>query len=160
MIHKYWHELFDLSLIIKGGIGIIETVSGFFVLFISRSAIDRIFAFFSSTELLEDPTDPVFSYLSASLTHLTSGAKIFAGIYVLIHGLLNLFIVIGLKRDKLWVYWVAMVSIILFMTYQIYRFAHTQAPGLIVLTILDLIFLIIIRHEHIYHTGRLKKNQL
>lgn len=81
---------------------------------------------------------------SAVATHLLSWAqhfsvetKAFYAFYLVSHGVVKLFLVIGLLRNKLWAYPASLVVLGLFIAYQLYRFSYTHGFGLIVLTLFD-----------------------
>ena len=52
---KHTRDFFDASVIMKGINGILETVGGFVLLFLSTARLDAITNFFLQAELGEDP---------------------------------------------------------------------------------------------------------
>ncbi|MHB8871338.1 MAG: DUF2127 domain-containing protein [Candidatus Doudnabacteria bacterium] len=148
---KNWHRLFELGLIIKGVNGVIETLSGFFVIFASKATINTLFFNLTRGELLEDPHDRLINFIMHSLGQLSTSTKLFAAIYILTHGLLNIFLAIQLYREKLWAYLVTINLMILFIIYQIYRISYNHSLILTLITIWDIIFVIVLWHEYKYH---------
>jgi len=94
-------------------------------------------------ELSEDPKDLVANYLLNSTRHLSSGTKTFAAIYLLWHGAVKVGLVAALLSRKRWAYPAAMAAFFLFLVYQIYRYSHTAAPALLVLSIIDILIIIL-----------------
>jgi uncharacterized membrane protein len=156
---KYWHEFFVISICIKILTGLVETVSGFLLLWMSPAALTLVLNRFSRGEQLEDPQDFFLIYAHQYLQHLTSGTKVFAGLYILSHGLINLVLVAGLIKEKTWAYLVAIGVLISFMTYQIFRVAMNHSLPLAVLTIFDAFFVVIIWHEYNYLTSKLANSK-
>lgn len=153
---KYWHEFFIISMCIKTLTGLVETVSGFLLLWISPLDLAGILNRFSRGETLEDPGDFFLAYSHQYLQHLTAATKDFAGLYILAHGLINLFLVLGLIKEKTWAYLVAIGVLISFMMYQLFRIAMNHSVPLSVLTVFDAFFVVIIWHEYNYLTRKLK----
>jgi uncharacterized membrane protein len=72
----------------------------------------------------------------------------FYAFYLLSHGLIKIFLVAGLLRNKLWAYPAALVVMSLFILYQLYRYTYTQSFGLIVLSVFDIVVIALIWHEY------------
>jgi uncharacterized membrane protein len=157
---KYWHEFFVISICIKTLTGLVETASGFVLLFMSPDALSRVLTRLSRGEQLEDPKDFFLAYAHQYLQHLSSGTRVFAGLYILAHGLINLVLVAGLIKEKTWAYLVAIGVLISFMLYQILRVAISHSLPLAVLTVFDAFFVIVLWHEYNYLTRKLAKRVL
>ena len=143
-----WHRLFRYGVVIKGFNGAWETLTGalFFLIGPARWAhwIERL----TSHELIENPKDNVIQFLLRNLENVPAGARVFAAVYVLCHGLLNIFLAIQLYRDRLWAYQVAIATLVLFMIYQTYRIHLYHSVLLTVITLFDVGFLILTCHEY------------
>jgi uncharacterized membrane protein len=63
------------------------------------------------------------------------------------HGLIKIFLVVGLLKEMLWSYPASLVVLAAFIVYQVYRYSYTGSVGLIVLTVFDLIVMILVWHE-------------
>jgi uncharacterized membrane protein len=66
----------------------------------------------------------------------------------LTHGIINMGLVVGLLANRLWAYPASLAILGAFVFYQVYRFTHTHALGLIMLTLFDLLVLWLIWHEY------------
>lgn len=153
---KRWHELFELGVALKGFNGIWEAASGFLVLFVNKAIFSTWFYTIARSEILEDPNDKFVIFFSHLLQNLSSDVKTFAAVYLLAHGLLNIFLAIQLYRDKHWAYLVTIGVMLLFMVYQIYRIAVHHSIFLAALTVIDALFIVLAWHEYKHHRERIK----
>ena len=145
---KYWHEFFVFGVWIKSFTGALEILSGLAVLLISPAHQLAILQHLSRGEWTEAPQDFFVAYSHQYISHLTTGTRIFAGLYILSHGIINLFLVWGLVKQKPAAYLIAVGVLVSFMFYQILRIALHFSPLLIVLTIFDAFFVVLIWHEY------------
>lgn len=152
---KYWHEFFIISICIKTLTGLVETASGFLILLLSPAGLMAVLNRLSRGELAEDPKDFFLAYAHQYISHISSGTQVFAGLYILAHGLINLVLVIGLIKEKLWAYLVAIGVLISFMLFQLFRIAVSHSLPLTALTVFDAVFVVIIWHEYKYQLRRL-----
>jgi len=155
LAQKYWHKLFEVGVFIKGFNGLWETISGFLVLFVNKATFNSWFYLIARNELLEDPNDSLMNFLAHALQNLSNDTKIFAAVYVLAHGVLNIFLAIQLYRDKHWAYLVTIGTALVFMIYQIYRIGIHHSILLTVITIFDALFVMLAWHEYKYHKEQL-----
>ncbi len=151
LIQKYWHELFEFGVIIKGFNGVWETISGFLVLFLSKAILSNWLLIVTRNELLEDPHDRLINFLAHALQNFSNDTKTFAALYILAHGLLNIFLAVQLYRDRHWAYLVTIGTTLIFMFYQIYRINIHHSLILTAITIFDAFFIILAWHEYRYH---------
>jgi uncharacterized membrane protein len=68
---------------------------------------------------------------------------VFAGVYLLSHGVIKVFLVGSLLRGRLWAYPTAIVFFAMFIVYQMYRYYLHPSIGMIILSILDLIVIVL-----------------
>jgi uncharacterized membrane protein len=74
-------------------------------------------------ELSEDPQDFVATHLIRASQYFAGSGKYFASLYLLSHGAVKLVLVVALLRNKLWAYPLMIVTLAVFVCYQIYGFA-------------------------------------
>ncbi|HET8575189.1 MAG TPA: DUF2127 domain-containing protein [Candidatus Paceibacterota bacterium] len=141
---KYLHRLFILGVLFKAFDGTVEILAGMLLLFpgIFRGIANA----FIRGELVEDPHDFLANLLAHFLPALAH-VEFFATIYLLVHGVVKVFLVVGLLRGKLWAYPAAIIVFALFIIYQIYRYTNTHSFFLILLTILDVFVVWLTWHE-------------
>ena len=142
------HQVFEISVLLKGAHALIECVGGVALYFISTGTITDLVNRITQDELVEDPSDFVATHLLSFAGDFSVGSKQFYALYLLSHGLIKVFLVIGLLREKPWAYPASLVALILFIVYQLYRFSYTHSLGLIVLTVFDLFVIALIWHEY------------
>jgi len=69
-------------------------------------------------------------------------------IYLLSHGVVKMFAVIALLKNKIWGYPLSIVVFVGFIVYQLHRFTLTKGISLIALTVFDLIVIGLIWLEY------------
>ena len=145
---KTLHRLFLISVWIKGGAGLLETLAGVPFFFVAPKAIERFVVFLTAPELSEDPNDWIATTLTHVVRHFAADTALFAGAYLVIHGLIKIFLVAGLLRGRLWAYPLSLWFLATFIVYQCYRYTYTHSVWLVLLTIVDLIVAFLIWHEY------------
>jgi uncharacterized membrane protein len=144
----YVHALFEAGVALKAFNGLWETVTGFLALMLPHPAILRGYLALTHSELVEDPHDRLADVVGKYFVNAPHGTRTFIGIYVLLHGLANLFLAYNLYRKRLWAYPATIVVLGLFLIYQFYRIALFHSVVLIVLTSIDMIFMGLLVHEY------------
>jgi uncharacterized membrane protein len=137
------HRFFLISVITKGVDGVLEVVGGVLLLLVSPTQLYAIARMLTQHELTQDPDDAVANYLLHSTQALSADAKTFGALYLLWHGVVKVLLVAALLQRRRWAYPLAIVAFLLFLVYQLYRYSHTHAPELLVLSVLD-IFVIVL----------------
>jgi uncharacterized membrane protein len=138
---KRIHLFFEVSLFLKGAFALLEMIGGLLTYFIPKHFVVGLIATLTQSELAEDPRDLVANYFLHAAQHISVGAQHFAAIYLLSHGAVKLWLIVGLLRERLWYYPTALVVFGLFIVYQLYRFSFTHSPFLIFLTVVDAVSL-------------------
>jgi len=139
------HDAYLLSIWLKGAFALAETALGLMLLY-TRSIVDFILELINN-ELIEDPNDFIATHFH-NVFNPTPEAQVFGGLYLVSHGVVKLFLVAGLLRNKLWSYPASIAVFVLFILYQLVRFARTHSIWLLVLTVLDVIVIWLIWHEY------------
>lgn len=135
--------LFDIGIIAKGIDGVLEILGGVLLLLVNPAQIHRVMRLLTQHELSEDPRDVVAHYLLNSTRHLSSGAKEFAAMYLLWHGAVKVGLVTALLLKRYWAYPLAIFAFCAFLVYQLYRYSHTGAPVLLVLSGFDAVVIVL-----------------
>ena len=142
------HQLFEISILLKGAHALIECMGSLVLAFISTSAVVNLVTGVTRDELIEDPNDLVGTHLLSFAQDFTVSTQHFYAFYLLSHGVIKIFLVIGLLRNKLWAYPASLIVLGLFIVHQRYRYSYTHDFGLIVLTVFDLLVIRLIWHEY------------
>jgi uncharacterized membrane protein len=151
---KIEHTFFLLSVWTKGIAGLVETIGGLLFLFIPQSGLNALVIFLTAPELAEDPTDRVATLLQHIVQELGGDTKLFVSSYLIVHGLIKVFLVAGLLGRRLWSYSVSLWFLAAFIAYQTYRFFFTHSLWLIALNIIDLIVAFLIWREYQVRKGQ------
>ncbi len=141
------HQIFQVSVLLKGAHALIECAGGILLYFVTTADVALWVNRLTQEELIEDPKDFVANQLLAMAQHLSIGTKSFYAFYLLSHGLVKVLLVAGLLTNRLWAYPASLVTLGLFIVYQAYRYSYTHSFGLIVLSIFDIFVMILIWHE-------------
>jgi uncharacterized membrane protein len=142
------HQVFQISILLKGVHAVIECVAGLVLALIQTSTIVKVANAVTQDELIEDPNDFVARHLLALAQNFSVQTKHFYSFYLLSHGAVKLLLIIGLLKGRLWSYPASLIVLALFILYQLYRFSYTHGAGLIVLTVFDIFVMGLIWHEY------------
>src|SRR3981081_2683501 len=142
------HQIFEISVLLKGAHALIECIGGLVLILVSTSTITSLVNTLTQEELIEDPNDFVATHLLSLAQNLTVSTQRFYAFYLLSHAVIKLLLVAGLLRKKPWAYPASLLVLGLFIVYQLYRFSYTHGIGLIVLTVFDVIVMGLIWHEY------------
>jgi uncharacterized membrane protein len=134
MQEKRIHQIFVVSVTLKGLHALIEIAGGLLLYLLSADRLARWLG-----EI--DRHDWIVRHFPASEEH-------FYAFYLLSHGLVKLVIVAGLLREKLWAYPASFAVFGAFIAYQLYRYSYTHDFGLILLSIFDLFVIALAVHEY------------
>lgn len=149
------HQIFEVSLLLKGVHALIECVGGVVLAFVSTNAIVSLANSLTQEELVEDPHDFIASHLMMLASNFSVTTQGFYAFYLLSHGIVKIALVVALLKNQLWAYPASLVVLGLFIAYQLYRFSYTGSAGLVILTVFDLVVIVLIWHE--YRLVRLHK---
>lgn len=142
--------VFRISLWAKAGFAVSEIVGGVAAFFVTRQFLVHVANVVTQGELSEDPTDLFANYLRHAAQHLSLSTQHFAAVYLLAHGVIKLWLVVGLLRLRLWYYPTALVVFGAFVVYQLYRFSETHSLTLLLITAVDLVVIGLTWHEYRY----------
>ena len=142
------HQVFEVSVLLKGAHAAIECVGGLALALTSNEWIRSLVTQGTQTELIEDRRDFVANHLAVWAQGFSIETQHFYAWYLLSHGVVKLALVAGLLMRKLWAYPTTIVVLGLFIVYQLYRYTHTHGLGLLVLTTLDVVVVGLTWHEY------------
>lgn len=148
MEERQIHRIFRVGIVLKGLHALLECAGGVAIGLIGTDTVSRVVEALTQDELIEDPKDFLATHLLAWAQGFSVETKHFYAFYLLSHGLVKLFLVAGLLRNRLWAYPASLVVMGLFIVYQLYRFSYTHGWGLIVLSVFDIVVIWLIWHEY------------
>ena len=145
---KLIDKAFEIGILIKSLFGIFEILAGAVFAISGKLIINNIIIAFTEQEIINDPGDVISNYLVSALHSFSAGSYLFTVIYLIFHGIINLFLGISLLKNKIWAYPWAVAGFGAFIIYQTYRYFHTYSPMLLILTIFDIFVVLIILLEY------------
>jgi uncharacterized membrane protein len=147
---KTFHAIFRAGVLVKAIDSVAEMALGFLFYFLDPRTINKIIFFFSGDELTEQQRDPVWKFFFHGFTGITADVQYFLAFLLIAHGIMKLFLVVGLLKKKDWVYPVSGIAFACFVLYQTYRLTYDPSAWLAILTLFDVIFVALIFHEYSY----------
>jgi uncharacterized membrane protein len=142
------HLVFEVSLWLKGAFALSEVIAGVAAYFISQQFLLAIVLWVTKEEFAEDPHDIIANSLLHAAQNFSVNTQKFVAVYLLGHGVIKLWLIIGLLRRRLWYYPVAMIVFALFIAYQLYRYTFSHSVWLLLITVLDIIVIALTWHEY------------
>ena len=138
-----FHKSFEIGILIKAIDGILEMIGGILLIFLNPYKLNNLLVWLTQHELSEDPRDVVANFMIRLGSKFTISTQYFGVFYLTSHGIVKLILIILLWKRKPWAYPLTIVSLILFIIYQMYRFTLQPSSGLIILTIFDIVMIIL-----------------
>jgi uncharacterized membrane protein len=148
MRQHHIHRLFEVGVFLKGLHALFELVLGAAILAVSPVAVSNFFLRVAFSEQSRGAPAFVVNFLLNLARAVQHGGQHFAGIYLIVVGLINMVLAIGLLTGALWSYPAALTALALLMSYQMYRYTHTHGIILIALTLFDAVVWFLVWHEY------------
>jgi uncharacterized membrane protein len=142
------HQIFAVSVTLKGLHALIEVIGGAALYLTSTQTIIALINRFSQGELTEDPHDWIATHALTFGKNFSVEQHHFYAFYLLSHGIIKGIVVLGLLREKLWAYPASFLVFGAFIAYQLYRYSFTHDFTLILLSIFDLFVILLAIHEY------------
>ena len=115
MQEKRIHQIFQVTVALKGLHGLVEVVGGVALALFSTDAILRLLYHLDKHQVVT--------------RHFNTGEHHYYVWFFLSHGALNLALAIALLMEKLWAYPAAVAILALFIAMQMFRFTHVHDPA-------------------------------
>lgn len=128
-------------MIIKSIHGLFEIIGWILMLFLNPRLLNRLTFFLTYDELSEDPKDVIANFLLTLSHNFAIATQHFIAFYLISHGVIKCILIFLLWRKKLWAYPLTIVSLVLFIIYQIYQYTISHSVLLILLTVFDIIMI-------------------
>lgn len=145
---KYIHKVFIWGIIFKALNGALEIVGGIALCF--SGVLTKLATGLLQNGLIGEADDFLPTLLQHWLPTITEHSQFLTMLYLLSHGIIKIFLAVGLLCNKLWAYPTAIIIFTIFILYQIYLYAFTPSLLLVFLTVFDLIVIGLTWHEYRY----------
>jgi uncharacterized membrane protein len=157
LIHFNYHRIFAISVFIKGLDGLLEIVGGILLLLVNHAYIAHTVIALTAPELSEDPDDIIANFLRHSIYHFSENTQHYASLYLILNGVLKVFLMASLLREKLWAFRPVILILSIFVLYQLYRFYHVPSIGLLIFALFDIviIFFVLVEYRQREHSGQM-----
>jgi len=146
-LESFLRRVFRYSLVLKAAHSVLELAGGEVLYVTSSDAIRRTAHALTRHELLEHPDDVVARLLVRAAESFSVEQKAAATIYLFSHGLVEIFLVVMILRNRIWAYPLYMVALGLLIAYQSYQLTLDFSLWLAVLTLLDAVVVWLTWHE-------------
>jgi uncharacterized membrane protein len=140
---------FHAGITLKGIGGVMETIGGILLLFISPASMSETVRLLFLQELARNPDGFFASRVLKESSKFANLDPTFASLYLLSHGITKVALVVCLWMNKLWAYPLTIVVFAGFCVYQIHRYLHTHAISLVLLTIFDIFLIYLTWREYL-----------
>lgn len=117
----------------------LEIATSIFAYFVPQQVLLEPVQAITRMELTEDPRDFAANYLLHATQGLSVSSQHFTAFYLLSHGVIKLWLIIGLWRKKLGYYPAAIAVFGLFILYWVYRYRFTHSLSLLLITALAVV---------------------
>lgn len=136
---KKIHIAFEISLVFKGAFALAEISASIFTYFVTKPFLLNLVRAVTQAELTEDPRDFVANYLFHTAQGMSISSRHFTAFYLLSHGVIKLWLIIGLWQKRPGYYPAALTVFSLFIFYQMYQYLLTHSWLLLLITAMDVI---------------------
>lgn len=142
------HVSFEFGLLVKGIDGLLEVAGGILMLFLSPDRLTRLVRMLTRHELAEDPRDLAANWLLRYSVGFSVGTQYFAFFYLISHGAIKCLLMFLLWKRKWWAYPLAILSLALFIVYQMVRYFFHPSALLLVLSVFDAVMIVLTAIEY------------
>ena len=141
-------RLFIIGMWWRIGYGFLRILFGLALLKVVGDPLIDVLKNLMSYELLEDPSDILYSFVTHTLTVHPLYVSYFLAFYFIFWGVVDMVLSYHLIKHRLWAFPVSFVLIGGFILYEIIRFTHTHSYILLGIIILDSFILWLIWREY------------
>ena len=142
------HNLFIISILLKGIFALGEVVVGLMLLLAPPGFLTDFIHFMFHNRLVADPNDSIATYALQQLREFEMTRHTFVGVYLMLHGMVKLGIVAGFLSERLAAFPIAFAALGIFIIYEFERFVATHSLVLLALSLLDAFILVLAWREY------------
>lgn len=142
------HNLFNVAMRWRIGYGILRIVFGLTLLKIVNAPLLEIISALMRHELVEDPSDALYAFVSSMLIQHPVYVTYFLALYFIFWGIIDVVLSYNLIKRKRWAFPASFIVIGLFIAYEIARLSYTHSHILFGVILLDTVILLLIWREY------------
>jgi uncharacterized membrane protein len=131
------HGTFEIGITLKCIDGVVQVLSGLLLLLFTPESLQSWIQTAFQHVFGLGPHGRLASELLKTALDFAGSARLFAGVYLISHGVIKIGIVTALWMNKLWAYPLAILVFAGFIVYQAYRYSFTHSGWLIWLSVFD-----------------------
>ena len=135
--------VFKISVILKGLDALVEIIGGVLLLFVTRSDITHFASWLTRNPLARGSHNHIATLINHSAQQLVHISTLLGAIYLLSHGIIKMFVIINILRDKYWAYPMLIVVLLGFSIFQIISIVSSHSIALSLLTAFDIFVMIL-----------------
>lgn len=142
-----FHDLFDIVVVLKGLNGLAEIASGATLLLVKAGTIMEWVQWLTQSELLQDPHDLLATSLEHWAMNFGHDAQLFAGFYLLAHGVVKFTLAILLFKERPSVFPLALILFTALVAFSLHHLSFHWSWALTAFIAFDLFTIGIIARE-------------
>ncbi len=142
------NALFRVGIVAKGIDGVLEILGGALLFVMTTDQLRHVARILTLHELTEDPHDIVANWVWHAAQGLSPRVATFGAVFMLTHGVVKVGLVAALLFRRAWAFPVAMAAFLVFLAYQLSRYAHTHWSALLLLSALDVLVILLTWREY------------
>lgn len=141
-------RLFTIGMNWRIGYGFFRILFGLALLKVVGIPLIEVVATLMQHELVEDPSDILYTFITTILTNHPLYITYFLALYFIFWGVVDIVLSYNLIKHRLWAFPASFLLISLFVVYEMIRFTYTHSFILLGVILLDTIILWLIRREY------------
>ena len=141
-------KLFNFGMKWRIGYGFFRILFGLALLKVVGTPLIELFSALMKHELVEDPSDILYSFITNILTSHPLYITYFLALYFIFWGIIDVVLSYNLIKHRLWAFPASFILISLFVIYEAIRFSYTHSFILLGVILLDTIILWLIWREY------------
>jgi uncharacterized membrane protein len=135
--------VFKISVILKGLDALVEIIGGVLLLFVTHSEITRLASWLTRNPLAGGSHSHIATIINHSAQQLVHTSTLLGAIYLLSHGVIKMFVIINVLRDKYWAYPLLIVVLLGFSIFQIISIISSHSIAVMLLTAFDIFVMVL-----------------
>ncbi len=142
------HDLFLISIILKGFNGLFQVILGVIIFIIKKDILINLVQKLFQISFIQKQTNFLTILLVDFSEKLSSSTVFFFATYLIIRGIIKIIMFLGLYYKKIWIYPLSGILSLFFTIYQLFRFLRTNSIVLLFSATIDIGFIFLLNNEY------------